>query len=174
MFAITASKNKLTIKEKAILTSGSSNVFDVHFIFSDEWDNLERIAVFRVGSLVLSVSLKDAHCCKLPWECTQAEYIGQSVYAGVYGQNGDTIILPTIWCCLGTVVAGAKLGEKALPKTPTLAEQLLAQVVAEREATEQIKEETQKIIDNATLIAAEVNESGHLILHSSGSGVAFI
>lgn len=137
MFLLYAEKNKLTLKERETVTAGSANVYDVQFTFSDDWDNMERIAVFQVGSTSVSVSLGDDNRCTLPWECMKRSDVGKIVYVGVYGQIGDEIILPTMWAGVCAIKNSTEPGEDALPKTPTLAEQLLAQIVAERKAAEQ-------------------------------------
>lgn len=126
-------KSKLTVLQKGIITSGSINVYEVKFQFDNDWDGLERIAVFRVGKKSVSVTLDDSNTCKIPWECVCENDIGKEVQVGVYGMVDTTVALPTVWAGLGNIKEGCCLGSTALPSTPSVAEQILAQVLAARD-----------------------------------------
>lgn len=126
-------KSKLTVLQKGIITSGSVNVYEVKFQFDSSWDGLERIAVFRVGKKSVSITLDDTNTCKIPWECVCENDIGKEVLAGVYGMVDTTVVLPTVWAGLGNLKEGCRLGSTALPATPSVAEQILAQVLAARD-----------------------------------------
>ena len=134
MFHLSAEKSKLTVLEKGIITSGSVNVFDVLFRFDNDWDGMERIAVFRVGSERVSVVLDDTNQCKIPWECLRENDIGKELMLGVYGMIGENIVLPTVWVSIGKIKEGTRLGDSALPPTPSVAEQILAEILAAKEA----------------------------------------
>ncbi len=124
MFILYADKNKLTVRQRESVTSGSVNVYPVRFGFSEDWDGLTRTAVFRGGGEVWSVLLDDTGECSIPWEVLQKPLT--LLEAGVYGtRNGDTV-LPTVWTSLGTVLPGAAPGEDAQPPTPELWQQELA------------------------------------------------
>ena len=103
------------------------------FQFDNDWDGLERIAVFRVGKKSVSITLDDTNTCKIPWECVRENDIGKEVQVGVYGMVDTTVVLPTIWAGLGNLKEGCSLGSTALPATPSVAEQILAQVLAARD-----------------------------------------
>ena len=127
-------KSSLTVLQKSIITSGSVNVFEVRFQFDNDWDDMERIAVFRVGKKSVSIALDDANTCKIPWECVCENDIGKEVLVGVYGMVDTTVVLPTVWAGLGNLKEGCSLGSTALPATPSVAEQVLAQVLSARDA----------------------------------------
>ena len=133
MFLLSVGKSNLTVLQKGIITSGSINVYEVKFQFENDWDDLERIAVFRVGKKSVSVTLDDTNSCILPWECVSENDIGKEVQVGVYGMVDTTIALPTVWAGLGHIKEGCCLGNTALPATPTVAEQVLAQIIAARD-----------------------------------------
>ena len=133
MFLLSTEKSRLNVLQKGTITSGSVNVYDVKFQFDNGWDGMDRVAIFRVGKERVSVLLDDSNTCKLPWECLRENYIGREVQAGVYGMIGETIVLPTIWGSLGSIKEGTQLGDAALPPTPSVAEQILAQVLAARD-----------------------------------------
>lgn len=118
MFELYASKNKLALRQRELLTSGSVNVNAVKFEFSEDWDGLTRTAVFRSGAERRSVLLDETNQCSIPWEVLSAP--GQRISAGVCGTLGGDTVLPTVWADLGVVLAGAAPGEDARPPTPEL------------------------------------------------------
>ena len=134
MFILNADKSRLTVLQKGLITSGSVNVYDVKFQFSPEWDGMDRWAVFKIGSERVSCVLDDTNQCKLPWECVRDNDIGKEIQVGVYGMVGTAVVLPTIWSSLGKLREGTRLGDSALPPSPTVAEQLLAEILAARDA----------------------------------------
>ncbi len=123
MFLLYADKNKLTVRERELLTSGSVNAYRVLFEFSPDWDGLERTAVFRSSKKSVSVLLGADGECKIPWEVLS--FHGQRIYAGVCGTRGGDLVLPTVWADLGAVQEGACPGEPSSPPTPELWEQAL-------------------------------------------------
>ena len=134
MFLLSASKSNLAVLQKDIITSGSVNVFEVKFQFDNSWDDLDRVAVFRVGKKSVSITLDDTNTCKIPWECVCENDIGKEVMVGVYGMIDTTVVLPTVWAGLGALKEGCSLGSTAIPATPSVAEQVLAQVLSARDA----------------------------------------
>lgn len=125
MFILHADKNKLTMTQREQMTSGSLNVYAVKFEFSPEWTGLEKTAVFKSGTTSIPILLDDTEECTIPWEVLTEH--GVQVEAGVYGTLGGDIVLPTIWCSLGTVMQGAEIpGGGEFPPTPEIWEQELA------------------------------------------------
>ena len=115
MFRLSAEKNKLALLEREDVTSGSVNVYEVRFTFSEEWDGLEKTAVFRAGDTSASVMLDGTGevGCTLPWEVLTVP--GLRLEAGVYGTRGAEVVLPTVWADLGYIRTGAAPGEEARP-----------------------------------------------------------
>lgn len=124
MFVLTAEKNVLTLQEKETLTSGSVNIYRTRFLFSPDWDGLERIVLFKALRTVWSVLLDKTNECTIPWEVLT--HAGTNLLCGVYGARDGTVVLPTIWRSLGQILPGAAPGEDAQPPTPDLWEQELA------------------------------------------------
>lgn len=124
MFILYADKNRLAVRQREPVTSGSVNVYEVRFQFSGDWDGLSRTAVFRAGHEVRSVPLDGGNTCAIPWEVLAEP--GYQLKAGVYGTQGGALVLPTVWESLGTILEGAAPGEYARPPTPELWEQQLA------------------------------------------------
>lgn len=94
MFKLHANKSKLELKEKELLVSGSVNIYDVQFTFSEEWDELQKTAVFRCGKKAVSVLLTEDndYACIIPWEVL--EHHGRKLSIGVYGSIGEGDIEP--------------------------------------------------------------------------------
>lgn len=119
MFILYADKNRLILRQREPLTSGSVNAYLVRFAFSPDWEGLTRTAVFRYGGgEAVSVLLDGTDQCTIPWEVLTSH--GARLDVGVYGKLGEDVALPTIWAGLGTVLAGAAPGEDARPPTPEL------------------------------------------------------
>ena len=72
--------------------------------------------------------------CKIPWECLRENDIGKELLVGVYGRIGENVVLPTLWASIGRIQEGTRLGDSALPPTPSATEQLLAEMIAARDA----------------------------------------
>ena len=121
MFVLCADKNKLTVRQREPVTSGSVNVYDVRFEFSEDWEGLTRTAVFRSGSQSVSVLLDDSGACVIPWEVTDPDDRQKMLYAGVYGTRDGTVTLPTVWASLGVIQEGVSCcGAGSRPPTPDL------------------------------------------------------
>ena len=118
MFQLYANKNQLAARRRETLTSGSINVYQVRFEFSPDWEGLERTAVFRAGTESRSVPLDDSGVCEIPWEVLASQ--GRRLSAGVYGTQGESLVLPTVWADLGAILEGAAPGEASRPPTPEL------------------------------------------------------
>lgn len=123
MFLLFAEKNQLCVQEREPVTSGSVNVYDVRFAFSEDWADLEKTAVFRAGEKSASVLLDDTGGTVVPWEVLTTP--GLRLEAGVYGIRGEEVVLPTVWADLGYIQTGAAPGEGARPPTPNLWQQEL-------------------------------------------------
>ncbi len=124
-FVLYADKNKLVVRKRGPVTSGSVNVYPVRFEFSADWDGLTRTAVFQADGEPVSVLLDDTGECSIPWE-TLAKH-GVRLRAGVYGTKGGDVVLPTIWADLGEILQGVAMPDGGTyPPTPELWEQALA------------------------------------------------
>lgn len=126
MIKLTASKSCLTASRQELLVEGAVNVNIVQFAFSSDWDGLTKTAVFQAGSYKYSVLLDESNEVPIPWEALQNPR--RTLYAGVYGTNGESLVLPTIWASLGTIQEGANPGKDTQPPTPSVYEQILAEI----------------------------------------------
>lgn len=124
MFILEANKTLLRLVQKELITSGSVNVYQVRFEFSEEWDGLTRMAVFRAGTESRTVMLGDDNETVIPWEVLGKPHVHLS--CGVYGTKGGDTVLPTIWTDMGNIWHGAEPAEKlSQPPTPDIWEQRL-------------------------------------------------
>lgn len=126
MFSLFAKKNVLAVNQREVVTSGSVNVYEVQFQFDSEWDGLEKTAVFRAGDCTVSTLLDETETCIIPWEVFQDAK--RTLYAGVYGTKNGNTVLPTIWASLGEIKQGCEPGESTQPPTPSVYEQILAEI----------------------------------------------
>ena len=153
MIVLCADKSYLTVLQRETLASGGVNVYEVRFQFSEDWDGLQKTAVFAAGEETYSVLLAE-DACIIPWEALQTG--GVWLKAGVYGTREGQVVLPTIWANVGQIFCGASPGETTQPPTPTVYEQILDRIGNLDELETVAKE---------NLVAA-INE----IYHSGGSG----
>ena len=116
-FILYADKNQLSVRAREPITSGSVNVYSVRFEFSEDWEEMDKIACFRSGSQIISVPLGAAGECTIPWEVTDPDDIGKKLFAGVYGTKNGNVVLPTIWTSLGEILEGVTFGQNARPPT---------------------------------------------------------
>ena len=68
MFILYAEKTRLSVQKSEPVTSGSVNVYPVQFTFSDDWDGLERTALFQAEEEFESVLLDESGACTIPQE----------------------------------------------------------------------------------------------------------
>lgn len=115
MFILYADKNQLTVQEKEPITSGSVNVYPVRFEFSEDWDGLERTAIFQAGCKEKAVAVIGG-ACSVPAEVLSEP--GHYLMVGVCGKQGESTVLPTVWANLGLISEGAVTGEAPEPAPP--------------------------------------------------------
>lgn len=57
MLILEADKNNLKVLQKELVTSGSVNVYPVEFRLNEDWDGMNRVAVFTNGIEMISVPM---------------------------------------------------------------------------------------------------------------------
>ena len=136
------------------LTTGMVGV-KATFAFDAAWDGLQRVAVFKAGSICRDVILAE-DAAEIPWEVLAKPYSRVSV--GVYGINVDgTLVIPTVWVELGGVAAAADpSGDPSTAHTPEVWAQILGLIGDLNQLSTEAKD---------TLVAA-INEAA-----SKGGGI---
>ena len=123
-FILYADKNKLIVRKRGPLTSGSVGVYPVRFEFSTDWEGLSRTAVFQADGEPVRMLLDESGACGIPREVLVKP--GVRLRTGVYGVQGGEIVLPTIWADLGEILRGVTMPDGGTyPPTPELWEQAL-------------------------------------------------
>lgn len=126
MITITIGKADATTVDKVTLTSGMVKAVSVAFNFSEEWDGMNKVAVFSNGTTTIDVNIDEVDRCHIPHEILAVP--GKDVTCGVYGSrgDGDTLnVLPTVKCSLGKVVEGVDpMGDESVTPTPSLVDTL--------------------------------------------------
>ena len=93
------------------ITSGMVGV-PVLIEYSNEWDELEKIAVFKNGDLKRKKGPVGTST-SVPWEVIRKPGI---LEIGIIGKNSDgSIVIPTVWCTVGKVFEGANAEIQAAP-----------------------------------------------------------
>lgn len=123
MFLIDVKKVIAGVTQVEDMTSGSQNVYVAQFNFSDEWQYLDRTAVFRAGETVINVVLGEDNRCMVPWEVMVDPYV--EVEVGAFGTRNGNIVMPTIWASMGNMLQGVITGILGMEPTPSVYEQLL-------------------------------------------------
>ena len=126
MFRFYARKNILDAMELEPLTSGSVNVYQCEFQFDDAWDGLTKTVTFQSGLIAKSVQLGATPECTIPWEVLQQP--NRLLMIGVCGMQGEDTVLPTIWVKAGNIKPGAEIGDDTNPPTPSIYQQILAEI----------------------------------------------
>lgn len=119
------SHTSISVSNLDTLVEGNVNSIFVEFVFSAEWENLARVAVFSNGSAKVAVSL-DSDICAIPWEvlsttgelCISIRGIGES----------GSFVLCTENKLLGKIVPSLAGDDLADPQvyTPQVMDTLLA------------------------------------------------
>ena len=91
----------ITVTQNQLLTSGMVQAVPIRFLFSPEWEGLERTVVFTAGAVSISCLLGEEEQCFVPWECLAGA--GEYLSVGVYGTRAQETVLPTISCSLGLI-----------------------------------------------------------------------
>lgn len=143
--------------DSEVITTGSVNVYECLFRFSEGWDGYTKTAVFRYREQTFEVLLDENNMCTIPWEVLDIAVNDAPIYSsylmvGVCGVKGNSV-LPTIWVNAGTIFRGAEIDTDTenLP-TPSLVEQALAALG--------------KAVDGIRI------ENGHVLLMSGNTVIA--
>ena len=126
MFTGIVSGRSLNVIGIDYITSGSVGL-PIKFIFDAEWTGLAKSAVFETNDVKITVQLVNDQCV-IPHE-TLSKY-NVPLHIGVYGTNGENVIIPTIWQEF-TIHRGTEIGgEGSIDPTPSEVEQIEARLTS--------------------------------------------
>lgn len=102
--------------EDDTLRQNAEKLYNVEFVFSDEWSGFSKIAVFEAGPASVIVALSEDRCT-IPAECLK--YGSVKLKIGVYGVRGDER-KPAVWCLASMIIPDASIdaGSSGRPPTP--------------------------------------------------------
>jgi len=131
-FAITVTDNNaVCTHQRGILTAGMTGA-GITVTFHEAWDNLQRMAVFRCGDTVVDAPMA-GDSVSIPPKALLPDEI---LYVGLYGTDGESVVIPTVWAELGLVEdaadpSGDESTDPALPIWAALQAQIEAMEVPE-------------------------------------------
>ena len=103
---------------------GGSQWSKIFFMFSDEWEDLRKIAQFRQGELKINVDIDSNNFCYVPNEMLP-DMCGELSIVG-YPQDTASAVIATANSLMLNFVQGFESGgEPAVPPTPDLYQKLL-------------------------------------------------
>lgn len=125
MIKVTVKGRRATAVSDEPITTGSVGI-PVRFSFDSAWDGLGKVAVFRnpLGEALPDMMIVDGECTVPPEALLLPK---EPLLIGIYGTDGENVVIPTIYALAGRVLAGAEPSEiESEGWTPSLAEQVLA------------------------------------------------
>lgn len=148
MIQINVETRRATVTEKELLTTQSAGI-QVQFNFSADWDDLARVAVFRLGEdgTAYKIILDSSNLVEIPQIClTESD---EPLFVGAYGTDGNaTVIIPTIWVSAGVVRPGT--GDEVSEDMPPEPDSYWAQVLG-------LANSANDTANNALEVAGEAN-----------------
>lgn len=107
---------------------GGSQWSKIFFMFSNEWEDLRKIAQFRQGELKRNVDIDSNNFCYVPNEMLP-DMCGELSIVGYPQDTASAIIATTNSLMLNFVQGFESGGEPAVPPTPDLYQKLLKEFV---------------------------------------------
>ena len=147
MITITVTNRKAVGVPISDVTVGAVGI-PVYFNFSEDWEGLSKIAVFKAGDTSVTQDLDAVEMAvfqnktTVPHEVLTTAY--ERLWVGIYGMNPQgTVVTPTIWADIGAIQPGTELVDVD-PSEPTPS--WVAQVQAAAEMALDIAEDLQEEI----------------------------
>lgn len=139
MFRVKIDTRRATLLEKEPITSGSVGLL-VKFEFSEDWEGLTKTAVFSDGICRPRSKFISSDIVEIAPEAMRYPY--RTLTVGIYGTDGESIAIPTIYCQLGEILKGADPScDPSLPFTPTVEQQLASRITDHEERITILEEE---------------------------------
>lgn len=170
MILLNIAKATATALAREPLTSGMSAAVEVGFGFSPDWLGLSKTAVFTNGRTtvdVLESQWSAQGTVPIPHEVLSEA--GRRVMVGIYGTDGERVVLPTVWAELGVVLPGADPSgdESTDPSLPVWA-QLQAEIESGGGGGGITPDEAIDALAETGYIAPVTDEAGRLYADENG------
>ena len=167
MFRLRIDKNKAWVEQRETLTlyTEGSELVEIDLDFSEDWDDLSKIAVFRAYDAQIDIAMT-GDSVEIPVSVLLQPNV--HLYFGVYGVGGSgSVVISTIWADLGIVQASPNPTDAGNYGPPDLGlyEQLSALVTAAAAAAQ-----TAATGVYAGDVSFSINSSGHLIMSVTDGG----
>lgn len=101
MTYITAHRFFLEVTDKETFAKNASKTYYVATTFSNDWNDLNIHVTFRSGDSFIRGMIDSSGVCSIPDDALQ--YPGETLYIGLTGTKGRSVIIPTAWVSLGIV-----------------------------------------------------------------------
>ncbi len=127
MIKLNVKHTVITASNLGMLVKGNINSFFIHFIFSPEWTDLVRTAVFSCGDTCVAVPLS-SDICAIPWEVLA---VPGKLFLALRGADAnDSVVLCSENVFLGKVSASlaSEIAAEAHDPTPSIIDTLRADV----------------------------------------------
>lgn len=121
MFEVTVNTRHAVVGTKELITTSSAGI-QVQFTFSEDWDSLSKIAIFRNGddANLIPVAVPNSNLVTIPAQSCSEDFVDEPLFVGVYGTDGlGAVIIPTVWTSLGVLRPGAVTTDIITPPEPT-------------------------------------------------------
>lgn len=103
------------------VTSNSINYSFVEFTFNEEWNDLDKLVIFKKKDKKYEILLDSTNQCNVPHEVLKDN---SSYSIGLIGNRGSELQIATNYYSVKPVL-GAERGETANPPTPSAYQQIL-------------------------------------------------
>ena len=164
LIKISVSQADATLVQTCTITAGMQSTPTVRFTFSDEWDNLGKMAVVRAGDSAVEVLVVNNQIT-IPAESVAVA--GVNLIVGVYGAN-TSIVIPTVWCSVGEILDGTTIedADNNADPTPSDIQQMLdyaAEIAATAETLEEYAILDTEVVDTGANQYGVVNVDAELV-----------
>lgn len=139
MITVIANARRITCMTDDLITSGSIGI-PVEFELSEDFDDLQCMAIFQGSGTQMEVALMVDRACVVPSEVVEKS--GGNLRIGIYGRDGaGTVVIPTIYANVDRIRPGvAPDGVTPSPPTPDWTAQVQEAAAEALEIAQNIQE----------------------------------
>ncbi len=159
MFILEADKVGLTLRQTETLTSGARNIYRCAFVFSRDWEGLDKTAVFTTDTQSVETVLDGNGECQIPWEVLAEPE--RMLWVSIFGTTAEDVVMPSVMTQLGRVQPGSPRGEESEEPPTDVYAQILAVANSALETAQSVREDADAgVLDGAQGPQGEQGEKG--------------